>query len=129
MLRFFLMVMMKHTVSDRCAKCLTPSLHSLSLRGRYRVTGYQSREADQCSLLLFAHSLNQSRLRSLMIPPDAYLCCATLRLQRAVFSLRQALVLRGRCGAQQNKPVRKATENSQRGKHHQSRGHTESIAY
>lgn len=83
----FLLVMVMLTVSESCAKYFTSSQHALSLYSRYIVTGYCSREPDQCSLLLYAHSLKQVKIMSLILT-DACLCWATLRLQRAVFSLR-----------------------------------------
>lgn len=115
-------------LSETCAKCTTSSQHSLSLYNRYIMTCYCSREPDHCSLLLYTHSLKQTNVISLILI-DVYLYWATLRLQKTVLSLRQTLVLRGRHAAHQNKPVRKATENSQQRKPHQSLGHIESVAY
>lgn len=94
------------TMSEACAKCTTSSQHSLSRFSRYIMTCYYSREPDQCLLLLYVHSLKQTKVISLILI-DVHLYWATLRLQRTVLSLRQTLVLRGRHVTHQNKPVRK----------------------
>lgn len=83
----------------------------LSLFSRYTVTGHYGKEPDQCSLLLFAHRLNQIKVMSL-IPTDVCLCWVTLRLQREVLSLRQTSVYRPL-----EKPVRKTMKSHWRSNH------------
>lgn len=54
------------------AKGFTSSPPLLSLCCRHTVTGYHRKEPDLCSLLLFAHCLNQIKVMSLILT-DAYM--------------------------------------------------------
>lgn len=55
-----------------------------------------------------------TRLRLSLILTDVYLFWATMSLPREGLSLRQTLVLRGKLGAHQIKPVRKTIKDSNR---------------